>query len=166
MSVYIAGIDYESIVDAEGVSCVIFFSGCRHNCAGCHSPKTHDFNYGKLLDKEYIEEINSEIKKRSFIRSIVLSGGDPMYSAKEILKVLPKIETKGKSLWCYSGFTYEQIIRDKDMYELLSKCNVLVDGKFELENRDISLRFKGSSNQRIIDIAKSIKENKIVLWNE
>lgn len=145
----LAGYDYESFADAEGVSCVLFFSGCGHNCKGCHSPQTHDFNYGLEVTDEVIEKINQEIDKRPFLNALVLSGGDPMYSAKEILAILPKIHVPHNNIWCYSGFTIEEIKENKNMSELLDKCSCLIDGMFEIDKRDITLNFRGSSNQRM-----------------
>lgn len=161
---HIAGVDYESLADAEGVSCVIFFSGCKHKCPDCHSPQTHDFNYGEPVMEKLINKINEEIDKRIFLNALVLSGGDPMYSAKEILEILPKLHIPNNKLWCYSGFTFEEIKENYYMKKLLYKCNVLVDGLFEIENRDISLDFRGSTNQRVINVQESLKQNKIVLW--
>ncbi len=146
---HIAGINYESIADAEGVSCVIFFSGCKHFCKGCHSKDTWDFKYGVPVSDELIERINEEIDKRDFLSALVLSGGDPMYSADEICEFLSKIHVPNNTIWCYSGFLFEDIQNDKSMNNLLNRCNVLIDGQFELEKRDISLNFRGSSNQRI-----------------
>lgn len=91
MDLYISGVDYESINDGEGVRAVLYISGCRHNCKNCHNPLTHKFNYGVKVNDELIEEINREIKKRYFLNGITLSGGDPMYSAKEVLKLLKKL---------------------------------------------------------------------------
>ncbi len=145
----LAGYDYESFADAEGVSCVLFISGCGHHCVGCHSPKTHDFNYGLELTDEVIKKINKEIDKRPFLNALVLSGGDPMYSAKELITIIPKIHVPNGNIWIYSGFTFEEIVQNPDMKALLDKCSHLVDGMFELDKRDITLRFRGSSNQRI-----------------
>jgi anaerobic ribonucleoside-triphosphate reductase activating protein len=149
MSLHISGINYESFADAEGVSCVIFFSGCRHNCVGCHSPQTHDFNNGELVTDQLIKKINIEIDKRPYLSCLVLSGGDPMYSAKEILDILPKLHIPNDTIWCFSGFELEQILKNKYMNELLQHCNVLIDGMFEIDKRDITLKFRGSSNQHI-----------------
>ena len=150
----LAGYDLESFADAEGVSCVLFFSGCHHNCKGCHSPQTHDFDYGLEITDEVIEKINSEIDKRPFLNALVLSGGDPMYSAKEILNILPKIHIPHNNIWCYSGFTLKQIKQNPDMNNLLEKCTHLIDGEFDISKRDVTLKFRGSSNQNIW-----IKEN-------
>lgn len=162
----LSGWDFESFADADGVSCVLFVSGCNHNCAGCHSPQTHDFNSGIELNDDLIKMINREIDKRPYLNALVLSGGDPMYSAKELVPVLNKLHIPNQNIWCYSGFTLEEILSDSDMTELLQKCNVLVDGMFDITKRDITLRFRGSSNQRIIDVKKTMMQNKIVLWDE
>ena len=160
--VKLAGITYESFVDSEGVSCVLFISGCLHNCFKCHSPQTHDFNYGKEVTDELIAEINSEIDKRPFLSALVLSGGDPMYSAKELISILDKIHIPQNTIWCYSGFTYEEILANKDMKALLMKCSFLVDGLFDYNKRDITLAFRGSTNQRVINVQESLKQHKII----
>lgn len=146
---YIAGINYESTADAEGMACTIFFSGCKHFCNGCHSKDTWDFNYGKEATDELIDIINLEIDKRPFLSALVLSGGDPMYSATEVKNFISKIHIPNNNIWCYSGFKIEEIQQNKEMKELLDMCNVLIDGQFEIDKRDITLSFRGSSNQRI-----------------
>lgn len=145
----LAGYDYESFADAEGVACVLFISGCEHHCKGCHSPQTHDFKYGIEITDDVIKKINEEIDKRPFLNALVLSGGDPMYSAKELNEILPKIHVPKNNIWIYSGFRYEEIIKNPDMKKLLEKCSHLVDGMFDIEKRNVSLKFRGSSNQRI-----------------
>lgn len=147
--VKLSGIMYESFADADGVSTVLFVSGCRHGCKGCHSPQTHDFNYGVEVTDNLINEINDEIDKRPFLNALVLSGGDPMYSASEILKILPKIHVPNGNIWCYSGFTMEEIAADSDMSELLGRCSCLIDGPFDLSKRNVALKFRGSLNQRL-----------------
>ena len=147
--VKLAGWDCESFADAEGVSFVLFFSGCRHNCVGCHSPQTHDFNYGIEVDDKLIEKIKTEIDKRPFLNALVLSGGDPMYSAKELLPILDKIHVPNNNIWCYSGFTLKEIQANPDMSALLNRCTHLIDGMFDIKKRDITLKFRGSSNQII-----------------
>lgn len=161
----LAGLDCESFADAEGVSCVLFISGCKHNCVGCHSPQTHDFNYGIEITDEVIEKINAEIDKRPFLNALVLSGGDPMYSAKELLSILPKLHIPNNNIWCYSGFTLDEIKANPDMMALLKECTCLVDGMFDIKKRDITLKFRGSSNQRIIDVKRTLDSNEVVLWS-
>ena len=152
---YLSGVDYESLADGDGVRTVLFISGCKHNCKGCHSPDTHDFKYGTEVTPDVIEDINQEIKKRlPFLSGITLSGGDPMYSAKECIDLLDKLIVPKENVWVFSGFTYEEIKQNPDMVNLLERCNVLVDGPFIEEQRDVSLKFRGSSNQRIIYLDK------------
>lgn len=163
---HIAGINYESTADAEGVACAIFFSGCKHHCEGCHSKDTWNFNYGKEVTDELIKIINSEIDKRPFLSALVLSGGDPMYSATEIKEFISKIHIPKNNIWCYSGFLFEEIKENHSMMELLNLCNILVDGRYIESQRNITLQFRGSSNQRIIDVKKSLEKGEIVLWQK
>lgn len=146
---YISGINYESIADAEGVVCTIFISGCRHFCEGCHSKDTWNFKNGKPLTDELIHQMNNEIRKRPFLSGIALSGGDPMYSPIEVHKMLSKLVIPKNNVWCYTGFLFDEIQNDDDKKVLLNDCNVVIDGKFDLQKRDVSLNFRGSSNQRI-----------------
>jgi anaerobic ribonucleoside-triphosphate reductase activating protein len=163
----VAGINFESIVDGDGVRVVIFFSGCKHDCKGCHNPSSHDFNAGKDFDESLRSEIIEYVLETPFVAGITLSGGDPMYSADEIFSFVRDFKTAlpDKDVWVYSGFTYEEITPDVSMNKLLSLCDVLVDGLFVLEQRDITLSYKGSRNQRIIDVQKSLESGSVVLWN-
>ncbi len=162
----IVGINFESIVDGDGVRVVIFFSGCNHHCKGCHNPESHDFNTGKSFDSEIQEQIAEYIRETPFVSGVTLSGGDPMYSADSIIPFLKGLKklSPTSTVWVYSGFTYEEIIADPSMRELLAMCDVLVDGPFILEQRDITLSYRGSRNQRIIDVQKSLKAGKVVLY--
>lgn len=162
----IIGIDFESIVDGEGVRVVIFFSGCKHNCKGCHNPASHRFDAGRPFNDDIQDKIIEYIRRTPFIKGVTLSGGDPMYSAESIIPFVDKLkkQTDGKDVWVYSGFTYEEIQREIKMMDLLCRCDVLVDGVFILDQRDITLPYRGSRNQRIIDIQSSIYERKPVPW--
>lgn len=161
---YLCGVNFESMVDGEGVRAVIFISGCLHNCPYCHSPQTHSFTYGVEVNQELIDEINAEITKRPYISGITLSGGDCMYSPVETLKLIKKLNIPHNNIWCYTGFTFEQLIKNNNQLQLLKHINVLVDGRFEYSKRDITLAFKGSSNQRIIDVKQSLKQGEIILY--
>lgn len=163
----ISGINFESIADGEGVRVVIYVSGCLHNCKGCHNPTSHSFTAGQRFTEELEDEIISYIKKTPFISGLTMSGGDPMYSAKEITPFIKRLkqEIKDITVWIYTGFDYEDILENSEMFELLSLCDVLVDGEFILEQRDMTLSYKGSRNQRIIDIQKSLKSNTVVEWS-
>lgn len=162
----IIGINFESIVDGDGVRVVIFFSGCNHHCKGCHNPETHDFNAGRLFSTELQKQIAEYVRETPFISGVTLSGGDPMYSAKSIIPFLKELKSlsPASTIWVYSGFTYEEIVADPSMRELLGMCDVLVDGPFILEQRDITLSYRGSRNQRIIDVQASQKAGEIVLY--
>ena len=148
-NLHIAGVCYESIADAEGVATTIFFSGCNHKCKGCHSPQTWDFAYGKTVSDDIINNIRSEIIKRPFIKTIVLSGGDPFYSPNEICWFLDKLDLPNYIIWAFSGFKFYEIMQDVNMKKLLDRCDYLVDGPFIQDKRDITLNFRGSSNQHI-----------------
>ena len=160
----VAGINFESVVDGEGVRVVVFVSGCLHNCKGCHNPASHSFTAGQPFTQELQDEIIAYIQKTPFISGLTLSGGDPMYSAKEITPFIERLrkDVKDISVWIYSGFRFEEILKNSEMFDLLKLCDVLVDGEFILEQRDITLSYKGSKNQRIIDIQKSISDKQVV----
>lgn len=164
----ISGINFESVVDGEGVRIVVFVSGCLHNCKGCHNPTSHSFEAGRPFTEELQDEIIDYINKTPFISGATISGGDPMYSAKAVAAFVRRLKTEVKdiSLWIYSGFRYENILQNSEMLDLLKLCDVLVDGEFILEQRDMTLSYKGSRNQRIIDIQKSLTQNEIVLWED
>jgi len=144
----IMNILHDSVVDGEGLRTVIFFAGCPHGCLGCHNPESWNISNGKEMT---LEEVLLEIKSNP-IANVTLSGGEPFIQAKEVSRLAKEIKAIGKNIWAYSGFTYEEIINSKDRYkkELLSYCDVLVDGRFILEERDLSLLFRGSRNQEII----------------
>lgn len=162
----VVGINFESIADGVGVRVVVFVSGCRHNCKGCHNPTSHSFTVGRPFTPELQDEIVDYIRKTPFITGITLSGGDPMYSAAELLPFVQRIkkELTKISVWIYSGFTYEELLEDAEMFELLKLCDVLVDGMFVLEQRDITLAYKGSTNQRLIDVQASLAANEVKIY--
>ena len=163
---HISGLVNESLVDGIGIRTTIFISGCRHYCKGCQNPETHNFKRGIKFDEELQQSIIDDIKNNPLIQGITLSGGDPMFSAKELVKFvkLAKSELNNINIWCYTGFTYEMIRNgnDSDAIDLLKLCNVLVDGKFVEEQKDITLSFRGSGNQRIIDVKESLRQGIVV----
>ena len=179
----IAGIDYESVNNGEGVRTVIYVSGCSHKCPNCHNPETHNANYGIELTNELQNEIIDNIKKRPFISGITLSGGDPLYydNVLDVYNLIFEIKSRfpDKNIWLYTGYTWNQIfypvVTDdldfkRDLFlsrrkKIVEMCDVIVDGKYIDELRNITLKFRGSSNQRVIDVQESLKENKIILYN-
>ena len=156
-------IDKASINNGMGIRCVLFVSGCNHCCLGCHNSNSWDFNCGNIFTKETEDKILKYLAKPE-VDGITFSGGDPLAfsNRNDILKFAKRIkkELPYKSIWCYTGYTWEEL----DGIDL-SCIDVLVDGEFELNNRDITLAFRGSSNQRIIDVKASLDSNKVVLLN-
>ena len=147
----------DSIVDGEGLRAVIWTQGCSHNCKGCHNPETHSFKKGFLVE---IEDIKNEIKKLDFQDGITLSGGDPFFQSKESLEIAKFAKEQGLNVWAYTGFLFEDLLKLEDAKKLLSYIDVLVDGKFELEKKSFNIKFRGSTNQRIINVPKSLKDGK------
>ncbi len=161
MKIRIAGIVEESFVDGSGIRFAIFFQGCVRNCFNCHNPETHDLNGGKIFDTQ---EIFDKIKKNPLLTGITLSGGEPFLQiepANELAKSAKKI---GLNVWCYTGYNFENL--PQNAQEFLQNIDVLVDGEYVDDLRDLELNFCGSSNQRIIDVKKSLQAGKVVLWNE
>lgn len=161
MKIRIAGIVPESFVDGEGIRFTIFMQGCLRNCKGCHNPATHDLNGGKILDTE---EIISAIKKNPLLSGITLSGGEPFLQIEPALELAKSAKNLGLNVWCYTGYRFENIPANAN--ELLKNIDVLVDGEYIEELRDLELNFCGSKNQRIIDLNKTRAENKIILFTE
>lgn len=179
---HIAGVNYESMVDGEGMRTTIFLSGCPHHCKGCQNPETWDPNYGVPASGAKIQEIAHEIVSRwDFLNGITLSGGDPFYNPlwtwMLILAldeaVLFELGAQGKGaqrlpggLWIYTGYTFEALRKKKDYFmvkELYKMATVIVDGPFVEELRDVSLPYRGSSNQRLIDAKRSSLDTGVVV---
>ncbi|MEH6890219.1 anaerobic ribonucleoside-triphosphate reductase activating protein [Bacillus sp. JJ864] len=144
----VMNIIHDSVVDGEGLRTVVFFAGCPHRCFGCHNPQSWNICNGTEMTKE---EIINEIENNS-LTDVTFSGGDPFFQATEIKELAKNVKDLQKNLWIYTGYTFEEIqnSQNNDMIELLHYADVLVDGRFELEKRDLTLPFRGSSNQRII----------------
>ncbi len=153
----------ETAVDGPHLRTSIYFAGCNHHCKGCHNPETWEFNQGEDMTPfaalEKIKEFGNKY--------ITLSGGDPLYQPKEVYTLLELIKENipNADIWCYTGFRFEELLcSSSTIASLLQYIDVLVDGPFVLELRDTNLLFKGSSNQRIINVKQSLKENKVILW--
>ena len=152
------------VSNGPGVRATLFVSGCTNNCEGCFNKDLQDFNYGELWTEEVEDDFIKQVKNSNIVGVNIL-GGEPMDQIKDevLSNLLKRIkEEANKSIWIWSGYLYEDIIANKERNKILSYADVLIDGRFELAKRDISLKYRGSSNQRIIDIVKSRKENKIV----
>lgn len=146
----VMNIIHDSVVDGEGLRTVIFFAGCPHFCKGCHNPKSWNIHNGTEMT---IDEVLKEVASNP-LTNVTLSGGEPFYQANEVSELAKEIKKLGKNIWAYSGYTIEQLLENEDHRLLLSYCDVLVDGPFVLAERDLTLTFRGSRNQRIIDLAE------------
>ena len=153
------------VIDGNGVRVTLFVSGCSHKCKGCHNPESWDSNLGKDFTEDTIEKLIT-LLDRDYIDGLTLSGGDPLFLSnrltitnlcKTIKKRLPN-----KTIWLYTGYNFEEIIG----LDIMNYVDVIVDGEFKIDLRDISLAFRGSSNQRVIDVQKTLKSGNIVLYNK
>ena len=152
------------VTNGPGVRTTLFVSGCTHKCDGCFNDEQQNFNYGNEFNKETEDEfikytLNPQIK------GVNILGGEPMQQTKDntLLNLLKRIKKEtAKPIWLWSGYTYEQILSDPKKLELLNQVDVLIDGKFQIANRNIMLKYRGSSNQRVINVSKSLKENKVI----
>lgn len=154
-----APIQIDSVVDGEGIRAVIWTQGCPHNCLGCHNPGTHDFKGGYLED---IETLKKEIDSLEGQDGITFSGGDPLMQIDACLELAKYSKKRGLNVWCYTGFTFEQLLimskTNNALVELLNNIDVLVDGKFDLAKKSFEAPFRGSTNQRVLDCKESIKQ--------
>lgn len=161
----IAGFYDESISNGLGWRAVLFVSGCPHHCPGCHNKEAQDFNYGEEFNEE---EILKRIKENSILNGITISGGEPLCKEnvpgvlkfiKDVKKIRPEF-----NVWCYSGYTLDQLIdrNDEETNKCLNEIDVLVDGRFVEEKKDPTLKFRGSSNQRILDLKPSLQTHKFI----
>ena len=162
-NIRLSGIAYESLVNGPGIRRVFFAQGCKHKCKGCFNPDTHDFNGG---ENRNMDELIEAVLENPILRGVTFSGGDPWEQADKFAYMAKAFKENKLSVWSYTGYTYEYILEHKNerngWNELLNNIDVLVDGKFEEDKTREDLKFRGSYNQRIIDVKESLKEGKIV----
>ena len=159
MLVRIAGVVPESCVDGAGIRFAVFLQGCLHNCHGCHNPHTHDPNGGYALDTN---EVIEQFKANSLICGITLTGGEPLLQIPAAIELAKAAKSAVLNVWLYTGFTFEHL--PPASAPLLDFVDVIVDGEFIISQRDLDLPFRGSRNQRIIDLNQSRSLKRIVLW--
>lgn len=153
----IAGIVKESIVDGPRIRYTIFVQGCPHNCLGCHNKQTHSFESGTKIS---IDEILNQIKSLTYINDVTFSGGEPFCQAKALSVLAKKLKIYNFHIVVYTGYTFEELFESTDFYiiDLLNNIDILIDGKFDINQKNLDLKFRGSKNQRILDVKKSIME--------
>ena len=162
MKVRLAGVVNESVTDGPGLRITFFFQGCRHYCKGCHNPQTWPEDDGTEYE---VSELIIKTPDSPLIKGITLTGGDPFYQPQAAAAIAMEYKNRGKNIWGYTGFTWEQLIEenDADRIAFLKQCDVLVDGPFVQSCLDLNLAFRGSSNQRLINVSESFLQNRIVL---
>lgn len=162
MELRVAGIVRESVVDGPGFRYVIFAQGCTHCCKGCHNPDTHALDGGYAAD---IEGLIEDIKQSKYIDGVTFSGGEPFLQADAFLHIAQRLKETNMNIVCYTGFTFEELMDSKNESRkmLLGYIDMLIDGPYVEELKDLSLIFRGSRNQRIIDVQSSLKEQRVVL---
>ncbi|PKG25577.1 anaerobic ribonucleoside-triphosphate reductase activating protein [Niallia nealsonii] len=153
---------HDSIVDGPGLRSTVFFAGCPHHCFGCHNPKSWVENFGASRS---VDDIYEELMMNT-LTNITFSGGEPLLQLDELIILAKKLKQRRKNIWCYTGYKWENLVNlhGAKFLEFCSEIDILVDGPFILQKRDLALLFKGSSNQRLIDCQKSLLENKLVLY--
>lgn len=154
----------DSIVDGEGLRMVIWAQGCSHHCPGCHNPETHSFKGGFLQD---IEELKNQIKASPNQDGVTLSGGDPFFQIEASLEIAKFSKGRGLNVWAYTGYTFEQLMvltkNNENLLQLLKHLDVLIDGKFDIAQKSLDCKFRGSKNQRIIDVKESLLQQKAII---
>ena len=168
----------DDMLNGPGLRVVLWVAGCEHHCKNCHNQSTWDYNAGKLFTEDTMQELLFELTK-PYITHITISGGHPLdpHNLPEVYKIVKRVKSEfpNKDIWLYTGYTWGQIIEIDKSYEdhevnspspldVVKFCDVLVDGAYVDELRDVSLPYRGSSNQRIIDVQKSLEQNKVILW--
>ncbi len=161
-SIRLSGIAYESLANGPGIRRVLFAQGCRHNCSNCFNRHTHSFEGGETRE---INELVEDIVSNPMLRGVTFSGGDPIEQAEKFAELAKKIKKTKLDIWCYTGYSFEYILKHQDQnkgwQELLKQIDVLVDGKYIDELADSHLKFRGSSNQRIIDVKESMRTGEV-----
>lgn len=157
----IAGIEAESVVDGEGWRFAIFTQGCKHHCKNCHNPQTWDMRGGTQMSiDELVDTIEEAFKENILMDGVTLTGGDPLYQPDATFSLCKKLKDLDINIWLYTGFTYEEITKDEKLMSIMKYIDVLVDGPFIESLKSLELEYRGSSNQRILDMKKTLESGK------
>lgn len=164
MTIRLASLIHDSIVDGEGLRSVVFTQGCPHNCPGCHNQASIPYDGGTVLD---IDVVIDDILARD-LKKVTFSGGEPMIQAKALYQIAKVLKEHDYNLWSYTGYTMDALLKHRDPYvrKLLETLDILIDGRFILAERSIATLFRGSRNQRIIDVPKSLAANKPIVASQ
>ena len=163
LTIRIAGIVQDSIVDGQGIRMTIFTQGCPHHCPGCHNAHTHDPNGGREVT---VAEIIEQMRSNPLLDGVTFSGGEPFEQIEAVKHIAHEAHRLRLNVWCYTGWTWEQIMVDPRKRGLLAYIDVLVDGRFDLKLRSFELKWRGSKNQRVIAVEESLFKNEVMLWEE
>lgn len=165
-NIRLSGLIHESLVNGPGIRRVFFSQGCKHNCNGCFNTETHSFSGGELFD---MEDLISDIKNNPMIKGVTFSGGDPFEQSDKFSYMAKELKQLNINIWCYTGYKFEDLISNKkdNCYfgELLKNIDVLIDGKFDKNKVSEDLKYRGSYNQRIIDVKKSLEKKQVILYD-
>lgn len=166
MTIRVAGAANDSIVDGPGIRFALFVQGCTHNCAGCHNPETHDIEGGHDTT---VDAVWANIEGNGLLDGITLSGGEPLLQPVPLLELAHRAHEHGLNVWLYTGYLFEQILAgtsSPEAAELLRTADVVVDGPFMEAGRSLELKWRGSANQRVIDVPASLEAGEVVLYCE
>lgn len=166
---YIADYKPFNMVDGEGVRCSLYVSGCLFNCPGCYNRVAQNFHYGKPYTQQLEDQIIQDLS-HSYVQGLTLLGGEPFLNTQVCLKLVRRVRKEfghKKDIWSWSGYTWEELMQESaDKLALLNYLDILVDGRFLEAKKDLTLQFRGSSNQRIIDVPKSLAQKQVVIWSK
>lgn len=166
---YVASYKPFNFVDGEGVRCSLYVSGCKFSCPGCYNKVAQNFHYGQPYTQELEDQIIQDLSQ-SYVQGLTLLGGEPFLNTNVCIALVDRIHREfghDKDIWSWTGYTWDELqVESDDKKALLSKIDILVDGRFLLAKKDLTLQFRGSSNQRIIDVQKSLAQDEVVIWDK
>lgn len=167
-SQYIASYKPFNMVDGEGVRCSLYVSGCLFNCPSCYNKVAQNFHYGHPYTQELEDRIIADLSQ-SYVQGLTLLGGEPFLNTQVCIQLAKRIRREfghSKDIWSWTGYTWDELMKESaDKLELLRYLDILVDGRFLLAQKDLTLQFRGSANQRIIDVPKSLTQKQVVIWD-
>lgn len=166
---YVADYKPFNFVDGEGIRCSLYVSGCNFLCPGCYNVASQNFHYGQPYTQDLEDQIIEDMRK-DYVQGLTLLGGEPFLNTQVCLRLCRRVRQEfghQKDIWSWSGYTFDELLKDSyDKLKLLSMIDILVDGRFLEDQKDLTLQFRGSANQRIINVPASLEQNKVVIWDK